>query len=295
MLTSSRLPQWIRVQAPGGQEYLETRKILQRLALRTVCQEARCPNIGECFDHGTATFMILGDVCTRACGFCHVTKGKPMAVDLDEPERLAEATLQLGMKHVVITSVDRDDLSDGGAGHFSKVIHAIKARSPQTVVEVLTPDFRGNREALQTVVKAPLQVFNHNLETVPRLYQRARRGSKYERSLQVLAWAKEINPNLVTKSGLMLGLGEEDEELFSVFQDLRAVNCDVLTLGQYLRPSLDQLPVERFVGPDEFKVLAEKARRLGFRHVEAGPLVRSSYHAWKHSETVLRTSDIVDR
>jgi lipoic acid synthetase len=235
--------------------------------------------------------MILGDTCTRTCGFCHVGKGKPGAVDPQEPEHLANAVLELGMKHVVVTSVDRDDLPDGGAGHFSKVVHKIKETSPDVKIEVLTPDFRGDKEALRQVVSAPINVFNHNLETVPRLYRQARRGSIYSRSLKVLEWAKEINPQIYTKSGLMLGLGEKTLELISVLRDLRHVGCDILTLGQYLRPSLKQLPVERYVSPEEFRVLGEEARNLGFRHVESGPLVRSSYHAWKHTEkTVDRAS-----
>lgn len=288
LLTSrQRLPQWIRVWAPGTEDFLQTRAVLRKRGLRTVCEEARCPNIGECFNHQTATFMILGDICTRACGFCHVTKGKPAVVDLQEPLRLATAVRDLGMEHVVITSVDRDDLPDGGAGHFERVVRAIKDLSPMTRVEVLTPDFRGNRDALEKVVRSLISVFNHNMETVPRLYQRARRGSNYERSLKVLEWAKEINPAILTKSGLMLGLGETVEELFEVLKDLRKIGCDILTLGQYLRPSLAQLPVERFISPEEFKTLGEEAKKLGFRHVESGPLVRSSYHAWEHSSGIV--------
>lgn len=286
MTAEVRLPNWIRVKPPGGSGYLKTRAILEKLSLHTVCQEARCPNIGDCFDHHTATFMILGDTCTRTCGFCHVGKGKPGAVDLEEPERLARAVLELGMKHVVITSVDRDDLRDGGSGHFSKVVHRIREVSPEVKIEVLTPDFRGDKEALRQVVSSPISVFNHNLETVPRLYRQARRGSIYARSLSVLEWAKEMNPQIYTKSGLMLGLGETTLELFSVLQDLRKVGCDILTLGQYLRPSLKQLPVARYVSPEEFNILGKEAKALGFKHVESGPLVRSSYHAWKHSEAV---------
>ncbi len=282
-IPTQRLPSWIRVPAPGNNPFLKTKSILRQHSLNTVCEEARCPNIGECFAHSTATFMILGDVCTRACGFCHVSKGKPGMVDSEEPHRLAKAVKDLGMQHVVITSVDRDDLSDGGAGHFSEVISQIKKLSPQTRVEVLTPDFRGNRTSVETVVTAPIHVFNHNIETVPRLYSKARRGSKYERSLDVLKWAKEIRLNILTKTGIMLGLGETNEEVFEVWEDLRKVDCDILTMGQYLRPSLDQLPVERFVTPEEFRMLGEQARKLGFKHVESGPLVRSSYHAWKHS------------
>jgi len=206
-------------------------------------------------------------------------------VDVNEPENLAQAVKSLGMQHVVITSVDRDDLPDGGAGHFAKIVRRIKELTPHVRVEVLTPDFRGNRESLQTVVTSPISVFNHNLETVPRLYKIARRGSIYERSLNVLKWAKEINSRVYTKSGLMLGLGETTEEVFAVLKDMRSIGCDILTLGQYLRPSLDQLPVERYVTPEEFKTLGEEARQLGFKHVESGPLVRSSYHAWEHADS----------
>lgn len=279
---STRLPPWIRVKAPGGPTYLKTRALLRGMNLHSVCQEARCPNIGECFDHGTATFMILGDTCTRTCGFCAVGKGKPGVVDREEPENLARAVLALGMKHVVITSVDRDDLPDGGSSHFERVVRRIKEADPAITVEVLTPDFRGDREALSRVVLAGIEIFNHNIETVPRLYRTARRGSIYRRSLQILAWAGEINPRVLTKSGLMLGLGETHLELLSVFSDLRSAGCDILTIGQYLRPSVKQLPVQRFVSPEEFEIIGEEARKFGFRHVECGPLVRSSYHAWKH-------------
>ena len=285
-----RLPEWIRVRPPGTEAYLRTKSILENLGLNTVCQEARCPNIGECFDHSTATFMILGDICTRTCGFCHVGKGRPGAVDADEPIKLAQAVKILGMKHVVITSVDRDDLPDGGSGHFREVIHEIKRVCPEVTIEVLTPDFRGNPESLKKVVMSPIQIFNHNIETVPRLYRIARRGSIYERSLQVLRGAKEMNPNIFTKSGIMLGLGEDGVEIFSVFKDLRKMGCDILTIGQYLRPSLKELPVTRFYTPEEFAEIGEKARELGFKHVESGPLVRSSYHAWRHAESVLDTA-----
>ncbi|MBI1871545.1 MAG: lipoyl synthase [Chlamydiae bacterium] len=281
-LTShSRLPSWIKVQFPGQPEYLKTRSILQRLRLNTVCQEARCPNVGECWENRAATFMILGDVCTRACGFCHVSKGKPKTVDSEEPLRLAQAVRELEMRHVVITSVDRDDLPDGGAGHFAKVVENIKVLNKDVTVEVLTPDFRGNKESLRKVLNSPIDVFNHNLETVPRLYRKARRGSIYERSLQVLKWAKKLRPQVLTKSGLMLGLGETFSEVFSVLKDLVNIHCDILTLGQYLRPSVEQLPVEKFLTPEEFNHFGNEARKMGFRHVESGPLVRSSYHAWK--------------
>jgi lipoic acid synthetase len=255
---------------------------VRELGLHTVCQEARCPNIGECWGHRTATFMLLGDRCTRNCGFCAVAHGRPLAVDPEEPGRVAAAVARLGLQHVVVTSVDRDDLPDGGAAHFAATARAVRAAVPACRVEVLVPDFKGRLESAGEVAGAPIDVFNHNLETVPRLYKRARAGAGYERSLAILARARTERPALVTKSGLMLGLGEEEDELLRVFDDLRSVGCDVLTLGQYLRPSADQLPVERYVPPEEFAALRARALTLGFRHVEAGPLVRSSYHAWAH-------------
>jgi lipoic acid synthetase len=255
---------------------------VRELGLHTVCQEARCPNIGECWGHRTATFMLLGDTCTRNCGFCAVTHGRPLVVDPEEPGRVASAVARLGLRHVVVTSVDRDDLPDGGAAHFAATARAIRHLLPACRVEVLVPDFKGRLESAAEVASAPIDVFNHNLETVPRLYKRVRAGAGYERSLAVLARAGSVRPDLVTKSGLMLGLGETEDELLCVFRDLRGVGCDILTLGQYLRPSTDQLPVERYVPPEEFASLRERALALGFRHVEAGPLVRSSYHAWAH-------------
>jgi lipoic acid synthetase len=253
------------------------------LGLHTVCQEARCPNIGECWGHKTATFMLLGDTCTRNCGFCAVTHGRPLPVDPAEPVRVAAAVARLGLRHVVVTSVNRDDLPDGGAGHFAATARAIKHLLPTCRVEVLVPDFLGNLDAVVTVAASPVDVLNHNLETVPRLYKRARAGARYERSLALLRTARERAPEaVVTKAGLMLGLGETRDELLSVFRDLRLVACDVLTLGQYLRPSAEHLPVERYVPPEEFAELRDRALELGFRHVESGPLVRSSYHAWAH-------------
>jgi lipoic acid synthetase len=275
-------PEWIRVRAPTGPAVAETRAVVRGLRLHTVCEEAQCPNVGECWAHSTATFMLLGDTCTRNCAFCAVTHGRPLAVDPEEPRRVAEGVERLGLRHVVITSVNRDDLPDGGAGHFAETARQIRARVPNCTVEVLIPDFRGDGDAVATVVRSPIRVLNHNTETVPRLYKRVRPGGHYERSLAVLSRAKQLRPAVRTKSGLMLGLGEEPAELRAVLRDLRAANCDVLTLGQYLRPSANQLPVERYVNPQEFDEWGREARALGFAFVEAGPLVRSSYHAWHH-------------
>jgi len=277
-----RHPPWLKVRAPGGPEFAETMTTVRELGLHTVCQEARCPNIGECWGHSTATFMLLGDTCTRNCGFCAVTHGRPLAVDPAEPLRVASAVARLGLRHVVVTSVNRDDLADGGAAHFAATARAIKRLLPGCRVEVLVPDFQGNLASVAEVVASPIDVFNHNLETVPRLYRRVRAGARYARSLAVLEAARRAREGLLTKTGLMLGLGETQEELASVFKDLRSIGCDILTLGQYLRPSGEHLPVERYVPPEEFTALGAGALALGFRHVEAGPLVRSSYHAWSH-------------
>ncbi len=282
MTVVRRHPEWIKVTAPHGEAFFETKRLVRELRLHTVCEEAHCPNVGECWRHRTATFMLLGDVCTRNCSFCAVTHGRPRAVDPDEPARVAEAVARLELRHVVVTSVDRDDLPDGGAAHFAQTARSIKARVPECSVEVLVPDFRPDPRAVDALVDAPIDILNHNTETVPRLYKRVRPGAKYERSLGLLRRAKEHRPGLVTKSGLMLGLGEERGELVDVFADLAASGCDILTLGQYLRPSASQLPVERYLPPAEFAALRETALRFGFRHVEAGPLVRSSYHAWEH-------------
>lgn len=267
---------------PGGPGYTKTKAIVSAFKLNTVCQEAQCPNIGECWGHGTATFMLMGDVCTRNCRFCAVSHGRMVELDPDEPRRVAEAAHKMELSHIVVTSVNRDDLPDGGAAHFAATVQSLKELSPNCTIEVLTPDFQGNEEAVAIVARSPIEIYNHNTETVPRLYKKVRPGAKYERSLRVLEKAKEVRVDLKTKTGLMLGLGETYEELLAVFGDLRAVQCDILTLGQYLRPSKEQLPVERYVPPDEFVALREEALKLGFRHVEAGPLVRSSYHAWKH-------------
>ena len=277
-----RHPDWIRVRPPSGEGYRRTKSIVAESRVATVCEEAQCPNLAECWAHGTATFMLMGETCTRNCGFCAVNHGRPDPLDPMEPTRLATAVERLGLQHVVITSVDRDDLDDFGAAHFAATARTLKARVPTCRIEVLTPDFQGRRESVVTVAEAPIEIYNHNLETVPRLYKRARAGAKYERSLDVLRAAGETRANLMTKAGLMLGLGEEADEVRAVLRDLRAVGCDILTLGQYLQPSRDHLAVERYLDPSEFEAWGKEAREMGFRHVESGPLVRSSYHAWSH-------------
>lgn len=275
-----RLPAWLKRELPRGNGNFFTQTLLEDLKLETVCENARCPNRPECWSRRTATFMILGNVCTRPCAFCSVPKGEPLHVEHDEPERVAEAAVRLGLKHVVITSVTRDDLPDGGAGHFAECIHAVRRRMPGTAVEVLTPDFLGDPSAIEAVVAASPEVFNHNIETVPRLYRAARGRAEYRRSLDLLDRVKRLAPHIVTKAGLMLGVGETIDELFEVLADLRSIQCDVLTLGQYLAPTLKQsIPVARYVPPAEFDDLAAKARLLGFKQVAAGPFVRSSYHA----------------
>jgi len=279
-------PDWIKVRAPVSPEYFRTRALLAELKLHTVCQEACCPNIGECFGHRTATFMLMGDVCTRNCPYCAVAHGKVRPLDPGEPQRIAAAVARLGLQHVVVTSVDRDDLPDGGAAHFAATASAIKSALPSTRVEVLVPDFQGSHENVETVTRAPVDIYNHNVETVPGLYRKCRPGGHYALSLDVLAHAKAaartLGRNLLTKTGIMLGLGEQHDELIGVLRDLRGIECDILTLGQYLRPSKDHLPVERYVPPAEFADLKREALALGFRHVESAPLVRSSYHAWEH-------------
>ena len=277
-----RHPDWIKVRAPGGGQYAETRTIVRGLGLHTVCEEAMCPNLGECWGHGTATFMLMGDVCTRKCAYCAVSHGRPPPLDAAEPEKVAEAVARLALKHVVVTSVDRDDLADGGASHFAATVTAIKARSQRCTVEVLIPDFKGDARAIETVVASSIDILNHNTETVPRLYRRARPGATYERTLGLLRLSKRLRPKLLTKTGIMLGLGEERDELLEVFRDLAVVGCDILTLGQYLQPSAKHLPVARYLPPSEFNELRDEAMRFRFRHVESGPLVRSSYHAWEH-------------
>jgi len=281
-------PEWLRAPAPAGENYRDIRQLVTRLRLHTVCESAACPNVGECWNHRTATFMILGNVCTRRCGFCAVEKGAPLPVDYDEPRRVAEAVAAMGLKFAVITSVNRDDLEDGGAELFALVIDAIRRRVEGCQVEVLVPDFQGSRAAVQTVLAAAPDVFDHNTETVPRLYRQVRLGARYERSLDVLAHAKRTAPAVPTKSGLMLGLGETTAEVLQVMRDLRAHHVDILTLGQYLRPSPKHLPIVRYVPPEEFAELRAAGREMGFGHVEAGPLVRSSYHASEsHEQAIL--------
>ncbi len=280
---SGRHPSWIKVRAPGGRRYEKLKEILGARGLHTVCEEAECPNIGECWGHGTATFMLLGDLCTRGCRFCAVGKGKPEPPDPAEPEHIAEAVEALGLDYAVLTSVDRDDLPDQGAGHFARTIEAIRRRLPGCGVEALVPDFQGDPACVGRVAATPLTVFAHNIETVPRLYRHVRPGAVYERSLNVLELAKYRSPDpaLLTKASLILGLGEERSELEDVFADLRDHGCDILTLGQYLRPSHHQLPVVRYLPPEEFAELRAGALAHGFRQVVSGPLVRSSYHAWE--------------
>ncbi len=282
LISRPRIPAWIRTQAAGGERYLQLKQARQGFRLHTVCEEARCPNIGECWSHGTATFMLMGDVCTRRCNFCSVAKGRPGALDPLEPEHIAEVVAAMGLDYVVLTSVNRDDLPDQGADHIAATIQAVHRRLPACQVEMLIPDFRGEADCIQRVVETPLTVLAHNVETVPRLTKEVRNGAQYHRSLSVLSLAKRFRPDLLTKSGLMLGFGETREELRDVFRDLRRHGCDILTLGQYLQPSPQQLPVRAFVTPREFAELREEALRFGFRHVESGPMVRSSYHAWEH-------------
>ena len=274
-----RKPEWLKVRAPGGPNYLHLKSLMRGLRLHTVCEEARCPNIGECWEERTATFMILGDVCTRRCGYCAVTHGRPTWEDWGEPERVADAVRQMGLDHVVVTSVNRDDLADGGAAVFAATIRSIRQASPRTTVEVLIPDFQGLAEALETVLGANPDILNHNIETVPRLFRQVRSGGRYERSLHLFRQARAESPGLLTKSGIILGMGEERDELIQTMRDLRAVDVNILTMGQYLRPSAQHVPIARYYHPDEFRELSEIGRALGFRHVEAGPLVRSSYHA----------------
>jgi lipoic acid synthetase len=276
---AKNLPPWLKVKLSNGPNFLELKGLMRGHALHTVCEEARCPNIYECWEQRTATFLILGDVCTRNCGFCAIKSGRPTWFDDDEPRRVAETVALMGLKHVVITSVTRDDLPDGGASLFAATIEAIRVRRPDCSVEVLIPDLLGNWAALETIVRARPDILNHNTETVPRLYRRVRPKARYERSLELLRRSKELDPGLVTKSGLMVGLGEEREELLAVFRELREQDVDVLTVGQYMRPDPKHLPVVRYYPPEEFAELRAAALALGFRHVEAGPLVRSSYHA----------------
>jgi len=275
-----RKPKWIRAKSPAHPEVLRLKKILREQKLFTVCEEASCPNLGECFGHGTATFMIMGDICTRRCPFCDVAHGKPLPLDTEEPINLANTINAMGLRYVVITSVDRDDLRDGGAGHFVECIKQVRLQNPEIKIEILVPDFRGRMDtALDIMEQQPPDVFNHNLETVPRLYKKARPGADYDWSLKLIKTFKSMYPHVPTKSGLMLGLGETLDEVQQVMRDLREHNCDMLTLGQYLQPSLDHLAVDRFVTPEEFDQLAEIGKKMGFSQVASGPMVRSSYHA----------------
>jgi lipoic acid synthetase len=285
-IPAARKPAWLKVKAPGGATYLSVQRMMRDLRLHTVCEEAHCPNIGECWEHRAATFMILGDVCTRNCAYCAVAHGTPAPLDAGEPARLAAAVEQMGLRHVVVTSVDRDDLEHGGAESFAECVMEIRRRLPDTTVEVLIPDFKGSETALRLVLDAAPDILNHNLETIERLYRIARPGGRYPRALELLRRAKTIRPDGLTKSGLMCGLGEEWDELLVAMRDLRAQDVDILTLGQYLRPSESHLPIARWYTPDEFAELRRIGRAMGFRHVESGPLVRSSYHAWEQVAAV---------
>jgi lipoic acid synthetase len=280
-------PEWLKVRLPAGPRYAELKELMRTMELHTVCEEARCPNIGECWGHGTATFMILGDVCTRACRYCAVTSGKPHTLDVGEPARVAEAVRTMGLRHAVVTSVDRDDLPDGGAALFAATIRKIHELNPDCAVEVLTPDFQGSEESLRTVMEARPEIFNHNIETVPRVFTRVRPGrSKYAISIGLLRRAKELLPDGLTKSGLMVGLGETHDEIAGTMRDLRGADVDILTIGQYLQPTPKHVPIDRYYHPDEFAQLREEGLALGFSHVESGPLVRSSYHAHEQSEAL---------
>jgi lipoic acid synthetase len=276
-----RKPSWLKVKAPGGPNFLRLRGLMRELDLHTVCEEAHCPNVGECWEHGTATFMILGDVCTRNCAYCAVAHGRPPKYDIAEPSRVAKAVAELRLQHAVITSVDRDDLPDFGAYIFAETIRQIKAVLPDCSVEVLVPDFQGNHDSIRTVLEARPDIYNHNTETVPRLYKRCRPGGRYHRVLDIFSFVKETAPDIPTKTGMILGMGETNEEVLATMRELRTVDVDILTLGQYLRPSAGHIPLDRYVTPDEFRMFREEGLAMGFRHVESGPLVRSSYHAWE--------------
>jgi lipoic acid synthetase len=283
-LPRGRKPEWLKVRAPGSENYLRLKGLMRGLGLHTVCEEANCPNIGECWHHGTATFMILGDTCTRSCGYCNVVHGTPKPPDPDEPRKVASAIQAMGLDYVVITSVDRDDLPDGGAGHFARTIEETRARIPSCRVEVLIPDFKGDEAALRTVLDAKPDVLNHNIETVRRLYRTARPGGRYDRALELLVRSRAYAPDIPTKSGLMVGLGEEWDEVVETLRDLAAAGCQIVTIGQYLRPSLANLPMSRYYTPSEFAELKRIGLALGIGHVESGPLVRSSYHAHEQTE-----------
>ena len=276
-----RKPSWLKVKAPGGPNYLRLKQRMRELDLHSVCEEAHCPNVGECWEHGTATFMILGDVCTRNCAYCAVSHGRPPAYDIAEPERVAQAVAEMQLQHAVITSVDRDDLPDFGAYIFAETIRQIHARVPGCSVEVLVPDFQGNEDSIRAVLEARPEIYNHNTETVPRLYKKARPGGRYPRVMNIFRYAKSIAPDIPTKTGLILGMGETVEEVLAVMRDLREVDVDILTLGQYLRPSDKHIALDRYYTPEEFRYLYNAGMEMGYRHVESGPLVRSSYHAWE--------------
>ncbi len=276
-----RKPSWLKVKAPGGPNYLRLKQLMRDLDLHTVCEEAHCPNVGECWEHGTATFMILGDVCTRNCAYCAVAHGRPPRFDPSEPERVAEAATVMKLQHVVLTSVDRDDLPDFGAWAFAETIRQIKLRSPSTSVEVLVPDFQGRESSILAVLEAGPDIYNHNTETVPRLYKKCRPGGRYERVMGIFTAAKRLAPHIPTKTGMILGMGETNEEVIAVMADLRAVDVDILTIGQYLRPSDSHVALDRYVTPEDFRRFYDVGMAMGFRHVESGPLVRSSYHAWE--------------
>lgn len=276
-----RKPSWLKVKAPGGPTYLRLKQMMRELNLHTVCEEAHCPNIGECWEHGTATFMILGDVCTRNCAYCAVSHGRPPAYDIEEPARVGQAIAELGLRHAVITSVDRDDLDDFGSWIFAETIRQVRLRLPSCSIEVLVPDFQGDESAIRAVVEARPDIYNHNTETVPRLYKKARPGGRYARLLEIFRIVKRLDPTIPTKTGIILGLGETNEEVIATMQDLRSVDVDILTLGQYLRPSDGHIALDRYVTPEEFRWFYEQGMAMGFKHVESGPLVRSSYHAWE--------------
>ncbi len=276
-----RKPSWLKVKAPGGSNYLHLKNLMRDLELNTVCEEAHCPNVGECWEHGTATFMILGDVCTRNCAYCAVAHGRPPKFDAAEPSRVAEASRKMNLRHVVLTSVDRDDLPDFGAWAFAETVRLIKTDNPDTSVECLVPDFQGNEDAIRTVLEAGPDIYNHNTETVPRLYKKARPGGRYERVMNIFRTAKRLAPHIPTKTGIIVGMGETNEEIVEVMKDLRDVDVDILTIGQYLRPSNDHILLDRYVTPAEFRWFYEQGMAMGFRHVESAPLVRSSYHAWE--------------
>jgi lipoic acid synthetase len=277
----ARKPSWLKVKAPGGPNYLRLKALMRELDLHTVCEEAHCPNVGECWEHGTATFMILGSVCTRNCAYCAVAHGRPPKFDPAEPSRVADACAEMQLRHVVLTSVDRDDLPDFGAWAFAETIREIKARLPEASVEVLVPDFQGKEDSIRTVLEARPDIYNHNTETVPRLYKKCRPGGRYARVMDIFRTSKRLAPDIPTKTGIILGMGETNEEVLATMRDLRTVDVDILTLGQYLRPSDGHVALDRYVTPEEFRMFYEAGMAMGFRHVESGPLVRSSYHAWE--------------